>query len=209
MQDATDHYTALGLKPTATPAQIKQAYHRIAKHAHPDTGGNPEVMQRINVAYQTLSDPQARHRYDEQRAEAAAHPAEAFGDASQLGSHPQQYLPGFYREHHRLRKSQARASGWRLIQSSILAAILLNLITQFFAAQTTDQTARLPLALIGFVPVYTLALGIVFLINPQLRLDLHDLRRGDLSLTKHHLAALVGLAVAFIPLAVIWITIFS
>jgi hypothetical protein len=41
----------LGLKPGATKAEIKSAYHRLAKLLHRDHGGTDEDMQRLNEAY--------------------------------------------------------------------------------------------------------------------------------------------------------------
>ncbi len=44
----------LGLPPTATPAQIKQRYRKLAKRYHPDLGGDPRQMQRLTAAYEFL-----------------------------------------------------------------------------------------------------------------------------------------------------------
>ena len=63
-----DFYVILGLEPGASPAEIKRAYRRLARRYHP--GINPgdraaEVLfQRISDAYETLSDPDRRRRYD-------------------------------------------------------------------------------------------------------------------------------------------------
>lgn len=44
----------LGLPASATPAQIKQRYRKLAKRYHPDLGGDPRQMQRLTAAYEFL-----------------------------------------------------------------------------------------------------------------------------------------------------------
>lgn len=60
----TTHYSALGLTPTATELQIKQAYRRLAQKHHPDRGGDPAAFQKVTKAYETLIDPKQREKYD-------------------------------------------------------------------------------------------------------------------------------------------------
>lgn len=59
-----DHYSALGVGRDATPEEIKAAYRKGAKRAHPDKGGTPEKFYPIQRAYEVLSDPARRERYD-------------------------------------------------------------------------------------------------------------------------------------------------
>ncbi|MCS7030953.1 MAG: J domain-containing protein [Gloeomargarita sp. SKYG116] len=62
-----DHYRTLGLRPDATPAQVKAAYRRLVKLCHPDTNPNGhEQMIALNLAYEVLSDPEQRRAYDQQ-----------------------------------------------------------------------------------------------------------------------------------------------
>lgn len=82
------YYDVLGISPDAGPDEIKRAYHQLALHYHPDKNGTPEAaerMRQINEAYQTLSDPPARARYDATLAPAAPVQSSA-GQAS--GSSP-------------------------------------------------------------------------------------------------------------------------
>ncbi len=58
-------YTTLGVPQTASKDEVKRAYRKRAKKAHPDRkGGNHEEMADLNRAYALLEDPEKRARYD-------------------------------------------------------------------------------------------------------------------------------------------------
>lgn len=57
-------YEILGVPPDASAAVIKHAFRRLANKNHPDKGGDTEDMQQIQKAYDVLSDPDRRSRYD-------------------------------------------------------------------------------------------------------------------------------------------------
>lgn len=63
-----DFYILLGVQRGATPGDIKRAYKRLARRYHPDI--NPgdrtaaQQFRQIAEAYETLIDPDRRHRYD-------------------------------------------------------------------------------------------------------------------------------------------------
>lgn len=59
-----DHYQTLGVGKNATPEEIKKAYRKLASSNHPDKGGDTATFQRIQTAYDVLSDPQKRQQYD-------------------------------------------------------------------------------------------------------------------------------------------------
>lgn len=62
-------YEVLGVRPGATPQELKSAYRQGARDHHPDAAGSGEAFQRLRAAYETLSDPVLRQQYDAQRAE--------------------------------------------------------------------------------------------------------------------------------------------
>ena len=47
----TDDFRLLGISPGATPAEVKKAFYRLAKAAHPDRGGDPEAFHQLRLAY--------------------------------------------------------------------------------------------------------------------------------------------------------------
>lgn len=58
-------YRVLGVGTDSTPDEIKVAYRARVKDAHPDRGGDPVEFRQVQQAYNTLSDPQKRERYDQ------------------------------------------------------------------------------------------------------------------------------------------------
>lgn len=58
------HYQVLGLARTATERDVKIAYRKAAKIAHPDRGGDPALFRQITEAYETLVNPAKRNAYD-------------------------------------------------------------------------------------------------------------------------------------------------
>ncbi len=67
MATTTDYYATLGVDRGATDAEIKKAFRKLAQQWHPDVNSDPAAHARfteINEAYQILSDPQRRQRYD-------------------------------------------------------------------------------------------------------------------------------------------------
>ena len=63
-----DYYEVLGLSKGASEDEIKKAYRSLAKKYHPDINKEPgaeEKFKEINEAYDTLSDPEKKARYDQ------------------------------------------------------------------------------------------------------------------------------------------------
>ncbi len=65
-----DHYAALGLRSSATLADIKKAFRQQASLHHPDRNASPDAPARFRLvqeAYDVLSDPVLREAYDDNR----------------------------------------------------------------------------------------------------------------------------------------------
>jgi molecular chaperone DnaJ len=74
-----DPYSVLGVSKGASADDIKKAYRKLAHQYHPDKkGGNEAKFKEVNEAYQTLSDPDKKARYDR-----FGHAGEGFGGGSQ------------------------------------------------------------------------------------------------------------------------------
>ena len=67
--DFKDYYQILGVNKNATQEDIKKAFRKLARKYHPDVNqGNKEAEARfkeVNEAYEVLSDPEKRQKYDQ------------------------------------------------------------------------------------------------------------------------------------------------
>jgi DnaJ-class molecular chaperone len=92
--DDKDYYGILGISKGASQGDVRAAYRRLARQCHPDVNpddcGAEERFKAINEAYEVLSDPTQRDRYD----------------ATSGGQ------PRYYREPRRAAKSPSPATGW-------------------------------------------------------------------------------------------------
>jgi hypothetical protein len=222
-----DYYKILGVSPSATAAEIKTAYHQAAKRAHPDAGGSAEAMQRVNEAYATLSNQLDRREYDRTRAEAAmprhsyqppSHPphradtvhhqpptgaeyrAAAAAAAEQVAHRDHQYREAI---------SVARASAWRMLSYNILAAIALGIVAPYLARNANDPVSKIIFAMMAFVPLYAVLIAVIFLVKPRVRLTLALIGHRGYQLPRQDLEILGAIAIAFVPIATVWIIFFN
>ena len=68
-EEKRDYYEVLGVQKGASSDEIKKAYRKTAKKYHPDLNPNDKVAEEkfkeCNEAYEILSDPDKKARYDQ------------------------------------------------------------------------------------------------------------------------------------------------
>jgi molecular chaperone DnaJ len=60
-----DYYEVLGIGKDASPDEVKKAFRKKAIEHHPDRGGDEVKFKEANEAYEVLSNPEKRKRYDQ------------------------------------------------------------------------------------------------------------------------------------------------
>ena len=125
MSHSIDYYGILQVDQQASLNEIKEAYRHQSKIHHPDVNrarDKTKVMQKVNEAYEVLSDPEKREKYDRKRAAAQRRqaPAEAQAHRARSSAEGQRHNPGRsqygrYQQSHRARyrhKQPIRLRKW-------------------------------------------------------------------------------------------------
>ncbi len=124
------HYEVLGVGSAATPDEVRAAYRRAARDAHPDRhgAGSAERMARVNEAWRVLGDPARRRAYDDELA------AGVMTVASHAGARPSETdRPGTV--HIPVPVTPARVP-WRFMAGMALAGVALLVIGRLFTSPT-------------------------------------------------------------------------
>lgn len=165
-----DYYKILQVPVTATSAEIKAAYRRLAKIYHPDKSSSyadEERFKQIKEAYEHLADPQRRARYDAKRNRATTF--NKSGQSAKNTSRKKDYgfteeeakRRQYYQQHYQKAYTSSRrraeepappkpSNELRFILISVpIAVALLLLIIRIYEGPRNDETHAVPLAPAG------------------------------------------------------------
>ena len=105
-----DYYELLGVNKSASAEEIRSAYKRLLRQAHPDTGGTSGLFIVIEQAWETLSDPARRASYDRERSRPGQSSSGSGSSDSAPSNHSDDFTRGYAEEagRSRFREEQAQ-----------------------------------------------------------------------------------------------------
>ena len=80
------YYDDLGVARTATSEDLRRAYRRAVKDAHPDTGGTAAAFAKVQDAWAVLGHPDRRNAYDTRNPDETRPPSQSAGPPPPNGS---------------------------------------------------------------------------------------------------------------------------
>lgn len=169
-----DHYDALEVSSTASAAEVRAAYLRLARRFHPDS--HPDVtarerrrhelrMQQVTAAWAVLGDPDRRREYDQKRR--GPEPARArAGPRTTSGDDPYRFVPFDLDDDPPMPATDDR--GRSTHSRGLSMAPVLLLIVAFGSLIVGAMTGLTPLLAVGFGSFAASAL--LFIIVPLVAL---------------------------------------
>lgn len=203
-----DYYAVLGVERAATDDEVKAAYRRAVKAAHPDHGGTEGLFGLVQEAGEHLLDPGARASYDsgghalvrhEDRTPVVADPwGEDWNDAAPVHSptrppafanpwweHPTETTPAIESRGRRARRGPR--DQWQAVAAPppfevrIAQALLVAFVAAFVALRVFAASPRPALAidLLGLAWVTLPVLGVVAAARALVRIRQEPMRFGS------------------------------
>eukprot|EP00514_Thraustochytrium_sp_LLF1b_P002620 CAMPEP_0184522850 /NCGR_PEP_ID=MMETSP0198_2-20121128/8519_1 /TAXON_ID=1112570 /ORGANISM="Thraustochytrium sp., Strain LLF1b" /LENGTH=471 /DNA_ID=CAMNT_0026913739 /DNA_START=176 /DNA_END=1591 /DNA_ORIENTATION=+ len=157
-KEHTAYYDLLGVKPDATPEELKKAYRKTALRLHPDRGGDEEEFKKMKSAYDVLTDPNKRKIYDKYGEQAIKMLEGGMPDVSFLGT---------------LTKRDRMC----LILTISIVSIILILFPVLISLRWNNE-ASYSFA-IGFVPLWILQVILLVLVLGTMRQEKPNMEDGE------------------------------
>ena len=146
-----DYYSILHIDTNASLEEIRAAYKRLALLTHPDRSRHPQAnqqMQLLNEAYEVLSKPEKRARYDQDRiAPPAPIPVEKPTHVDHQTQVDRKHQKDLEQKRNRLLRNQLKMISYLIILTSAM----------FLWFLASGQVSTLMILLIVMLAIFTVA----------------------------------------------------